>query len=92
MAGKTLSLEFETIEEANGFRIRIANFKTRQDKQLVALGMIDTKDKQVFSFLVQAQLQVDPKDAPLIATLVFRDRSITRQYAVKIIKENDDET
>lgn len=88
MAGKTLSLEFDGRREAEEFRIKVAKYKRAQDTQIIKLGMIEPHEKQVFSFTLQDQM---PPLAPALATLVFKDKSITRQYTVKIIDEDEND-
>lgn len=88
MAGKTLSLEFDSDEEIEIFRVKVARYKKTQDDILISLGMIEKNDRQVFSMSMQRQMA---PLAPLLATLVFKDKSVTRQYTVKILEDDDNE-
>lgn len=85
MAGKTLSLEFDSDEEAEVFRVKVSKYKTRQDAILIGIGMMEKNERQMFSFCLQRQMSPMP---PLLATMVFKDKNIIRQYEVKILTED----
>lgn len=82
-AGKSIQLNFVNYEDAESFRIRLQQFKTRQDRAQVAIGMLSDTDKQKLSFRFDK--------TSCIAHIKFVDRPDPRQYTIKII-ENDDKS
>lgn len=85
MAGKKLTLQFQTVAEAARFRIRMHQYKLRQDKQLIGVGLLEDDDeRQKFSFQFNT--------VTLVAVIKFTDRAPRKQYDVKILDEDNGET
>lgn len=53
------------------------------DKNLLDLEMMKKEDRQKLSFTTQSQL---PPGPPVLATVVFKDQDVLRQYEVKIVE------
>lgn len=85
LGGKTLEVDFSTAEEAEAFRIRIAQFKTRQDKKFVELGLLTKDDRQVFATSIQPDLLANK----VTMTLRFRDRLVGTQYTVRVVSDGE---
>ena len=83
LSGNTLQIPFSSAESAELFRVKLAQYKLRQDKVMIEVGFISKEERQRFSFSTQLQL---PPWPPIIATLVFKDRETLLQYEVKIVE------
>jgi hypothetical protein len=79
-----LQLEFGDDKEAESFRVKIAQYKTRQDKVCVEVGLFTDADRQRLSFSKQTQL---PPLLPILATVSFKEPSVLRQYSVRILPD-----
>lgn len=96
--GKTLQLEFDSLEEAEKFRISLAQVKMVKDRQMVDVGLLEREELQKLSFRVEAQsgtLPLDsliPEDEPkYIATIAFKEKKLARQFKIlKVIDPDDD--
>lgn len=86
LAGKTVKLEFIDKGDLERFRVSLARYKSRQDYQLIAVGMIKEEEKQKMTFQVQGQLVPLP---PFLVTIMFKDKSVMRQFKV-IVEESED--
>lgn len=81
--GKTLQLPFPSSMEAEKFRIKLAQYKLRKDKTLLALEILNQSERQKVSFTCQLSF-----DGTVDATIAFKDQDITRQYEVKILEDD----
>lgn len=102
-AGKKLRMEFDNAREAEIFRVKLAQYKGRQDKLMAGLGVIDDSARQVFSFSIQQLLALAPEDAelplpeverltvPVAVTLQFKEKDIARRYKITILDDEDQE-
>lgn len=86
LAGKTLQLEFDTIEEVNVLKSSLYRFKKRQDVQLVSIGILQEEEVQQLSFKTQTQMH-EVGLAAFQVTLSLKDKLTTRQYKVTIIDD-----
>jgi len=78
-AGKNLQLNFPTKNEAENFRIRLHQYKTRQDRAQVAIGMIAEAELQRLVFRYE--------EGTGIARMKFEDKPDPRQYVIKVIDD-----
>lgn len=90
LAGKTLQLEFDTIEEVNVLKASLYRFKRRQDIQLVSIGILQEEEVQKLSMKVQTQMH-EVGLAAFQVTLSLKDKLTTRQYKVTIIEDTPGE-
>lgn len=88
LAGKTLQLEFESDGEAEKFRVKLSQYKSRQHKAGVSVGLFTDTDRQRLSFAIQRQLNPAP---PILATICFKDPGVLRQYVVRILEEEEEQ-
>lgn len=98
LAGKKLKLEFPSTEEAEKFRIKVHQLKLRQESQFLKLEMMESKDRQVFSFSVERKQKdlLDPEpelngieSTIVVATLYFQDRPQNRSYKVVMVEDEN---
>lgn len=82
-----MQLEFGDDAEAEAFRVRVAQYKTRQDRVCIEVGLFAEADRQRLSFSKQTQLSPLPA---ILATFCFKEPSVLRQYKVKILPEEDE--
>lgn len=93
LAGKVLKIGFDTSEEAETFRVKLAQFKGKQDKLLLDVGILSVSERQKLTFNLQAQMSFgDPNVSAYSATIAFKDKATLRQYSVEILKDDDAET
>jgi hypothetical protein len=94
-AGKKLELEFETPEEAEAFRVRLAQYKARQDKQMQELGMQGEGERSRFSFQVQGRLPpgdtLFPVTGTVTAILEYKEKVAQKLFKVRILGDSDGE-
>jgi hypothetical protein len=101
-AGKKIKLDFSSQKEADLFRVRIAQFKSRQEKMLVGLGVLETNDRQTFSFSVQQLLSLNDAEAgdllplelakqevPVSVTMQFKNKEPSRLYKIEILDDDE---
>jgi hypothetical protein len=95
-AKKKLQLEFASEAEAEKFRVQLAQFKARSDKQLIELGLLEENEKQRLSFKVQGKLGLEDNlllDMPstVTATIKYEDKVTQKQFKVRILGDDDGE-
>lgn len=91
LAGETLKLKFYSTEEAVNFRIRLAQFKSRQEKEAVGIGFMMEEEVSSLSFhtVTAKELGEAGEEVTIYwATLVLKQRSRYRQYDVIILPRN----
>lgn len=79
-AGKRLQLSFDSVKEAEYFRIRFATFKSRQESSLLSAGFMEEEDIPAFSF-IRADKQTN------IWTLTFRPRRAPASYKILVLDD-----
>lgn len=84
-AGKKLRIAFSSEAEASNFRVRMHQFKNRQESQMIATGMLEKEEVQMFTFSKSEQL----RDGSILATMHFQDKQPSKDYRVTIIDEKD---
>ena len=78
-AGKKLQLEFQDAKAAEYFRVRFAQFKSRQENSLVDSGFLETEALSAFSF-------IRVKDSS-IWTLSFTPKKIVATFKILVLDE-----
>lgn len=79
-AGERLQLQFPDEDAAERFRLKMTQFKSRQEKMLASIDAILKTEIQSFSF----KYNVDNCSA----NMHFKDKPDARQYSFQIIREN----
>lgn len=79
LAGKKLQLHFRSVQDAAIFRIRLAQYKSRQEKEMLGLGMMEETERSMTVFRYDADTG--------IATIIFQQRPDPRQFSFKILDE-----
>lgn len=82
LAGKKLTMEFNSAQEAENFRVSMFRYKRLQDRILVGLGVSSEEEKQAFVF----KYDNDSREA----TLQFKDKPRNRTYEIKIIEDSEE--
>lgn len=78
-AGKKINIDFPSAMEAERFRVRMAQFKSAQDRAMVSLGMMETTDRLAFSF------SYDPASG--FAKLEFKEKHREKLYNIVILDD-----
>lgn len=94
--GKKLEIPFASRKDAEGFRVRLQQYKGFHEQQMLGLGMITEEERQRLSFtVVERPGELIPEDLiptnGFIATLQFCAKMKLKEYQVKIIEEEDSE-
>lgn len=88
LAGDTIEMPFLSKEDAEVFRVALSKYKSRQDKIMLGIGMLEEEEIKVCSFILQASLPLEGRTM-WEASIKFRPRKPEREYIVKIIRESD---
>lgn len=83
-ADKKMELSFQSLREAENFRVRLAKFKRQEDRILVVNEVLDQPAR--FSFLVREEEQEDGSIL-YVAIFCFLPALPPRIYDVKIIED-----
>jgi hypothetical protein len=96
-AGKRLRLTFTSAEEAEKFRVRMAQYKAAQDRSMISVGMMSEEERQSLSFQVEQSLPLEeagdeiipglPPTPKFVATLKFNERVPRKKYSVVILED-----
>lgn len=86
LTGKSIQLDFSSQEMAESFRVKLAKFKSRQDKLLEGLGFQGEDEKQKLTFQIQTQLHLTTEQ-PIMATLSFKDRDVKQTFSIKVVED-----
>lgn len=78
-AGKKFTLGFESAIDAEKFRVRLSQYKLIQEKALIAVELLNEKERPVFSF----KYNEDEKTA----ICCFSTRKDKRQYEFVLLEE-----
>ena len=93
MTGGKLRMEFVTPAEAEKFRCKLSNYKSRQDQAMVGIGMLDDDSLQQLSFVCTGCNSKQLKDYAgftgvlIVATLQLKDKTPLKKYRVQIIED-----
>lgn len=74
LAGKKLGISFASVKEAEGFRIRMHQFKTREEASQIAVGLIAQEDVSKFVFKMIPPYG-EPVDNPVKVEMSFTPKS-----------------
>lgn len=85
MDGKELKLNFREKEDAERFRVKLAQFKSAQDKMMIGVGLIETGELRRFSFSVQGDLELG-----WTASMKFTDRIVEKTYSIVIVTDESE--
>lgn len=87
-SGETLKLKFYSKEEAEYFRVKLAQFKSQQEKEAVNIGMMVDEEILKLSFAVTTELEAGDAGEEITAfwaTVVLKQKAKYRQYHVVIL-------
>lgn len=79
IAGSKIEIPFSSQDEAETFRVSLAQFKMRQDKVMIDIGMMSEEEKLKFSFKYDKEKKA--------ATLKFAAKQ-SRRFTFKIVEDN----
>ena len=80
LLGDRIRMRFNDSLEAEQFRVRMAQWKSRQDKAMMSIGGMEQEDRMVFVFKYDK--------ATCTAVLKFDERRDVKQYEFEIVADS----
>lgn len=89
-ADRTLQMQFATALDAESFRVALHKFKKKQDKILLATGIMEVAPTLSYKVTpVSTEDLIDGSGGYWEATFKFTEKKAVKEYSVKILDENE---